>query len=532
MPRLAGGLEAGQVTGAAVTSAHTDPEVLTAPPVRTGQVARIGTRHGSPVDIGRMLDRSVPMLQSRGYRLGHHARWGDAAEAVFVHEAPWHRIVLSAVAAPPQPDDVSDPLFAELERHDVTVHVAEGAAALDPERFHEVTVLLRTACAPFTDAESTIVAGLNPLVERLVRDYRAQGTDLSRIHLVLREHLLLEKLNLLSGLRALGLRPDRTHVVRKRDSTRYWRRICAELQGWGAVVHPDADETDLPAVADAIERDVVLMGGGDPVIAVDDGADLLVRLLARRRAGGTGIFPIETTTKGMVVLRAAGLAGQVVDLASCTTKTALSRQIAVSCVQRFRELLQHEPLEGEWCHVVGYGRLGSHVAGLLRAIGMNVTVSDVSADARALARAAGYQVRTSAAEALREREHRYLFGCSGSPAVGVDEIALMTDRPVVCSLSSQDLRPLLAGLRPHGPRVRHGLGLTCTTGRQHVTVLGHGDAVNLFLAEGVPEPDFDSFTAMTLATVVEQAMTAEATGALLSPADVDLLSRRMEQPDD
>jgi S-adenosylhomocysteine hydrolase len=298
------------------------------------------------------------------------------------------------------------------------------------------------------------------------------------------------------------------------------------------VVHPDADEADLPAVADAIEGEIARRRGTGPVIAVDDGADLLVRLLGRGRAYTSGIFPIETTTKGMVVLRAAGLADQVVDLASCTTKKALSRQIAVSCVQRFRDLLQHEPVQGEWCHVVGYGQLGSHVAGLLRAIGMNVTVSDVSADARALARAAGYQVHARASEALREREHRYLFGCSGRPAVGVDEITLMTDRPVVCSLSSQDLRPLLTGLRPYGPRVRHGLGLVCAMDRQQVTVLGHGDAVNLFLAEGVPEPDFDPFTAMTLATVVEQARAAEATGAVLSPEAVHLLSRRMEPHDD
>lgn len=531
MPRLAGEIGPDGVVGAPDAATPAGSAATRPVRARMARVARLGVRHGSLAEITRMLDGGAAAVAALGYTTGRRTTWDDAAEVELTHGSPWHRLVLSAVAAPQQPEDLSDPLFAELDRHDVTVHAVEGASAIDPARFHEVVSVLRTACAPFTTAESTTIGVLNPLVNQLVDDYGTQGVDLSGIHLVLREHLLLEKLNLLAGLRTLGLSPDRTHVVRKRDSTRYWPRICAELRDWGVAVYPDVGHAEIPALVDLVEHEIAMSDTSGPVVVVDDGADLLATWLARPRSEGARVFPVETTTKGMTLLRAAGLADGVVDLASCSVKKGQSRQIAVSCVQRFRELLQHEPVEGQWCHVVGYGQLGSHVAALLRAIGLRVTVSELSPRARERAGSAGFPAYDDAATALRAHPHRYLFGCSGSPVVGLGEVALMTDRPVVCSLSSQDLAPLLVELRPYGLRTRHGLGLTCTTGRQKVTVLGQGDAVNLFLAEGVPEPDFDPFTAMTLATVVEQARVAEANGGMLSPGTVRRLSARMRRRD-
>jgi S-adenosylhomocysteine hydrolase len=240
---------------------------------------------------------------------------------------------------------------------------------------------------------------------------------------------------------------------------------------------------------------------GDLVV-LDDGGDLGIEI-ARLRPVRAEL--IESTSKGVARLLAADPDQRFLDVAGSTVKLQLSRTIAVSCVVRFREILRHERLAGERCHVVGYGRLGRHVAALLGQTGMNVTVSEILPEAREDAHNDGFPVFSSARDALRSAPHRYLFGCSGARAVGAEEVELLAGDAVLASLSSQDLRPALDWLRGHAQRrPSRGAGERYVLpGGRARTVLAYGDAINLFRAEGVSELDFDAFTALQLAAVVE-----------------------------
>jgi S-adenosylhomocysteine hydrolase len=238
------------------------------------------------------------------------------------------------------------------------------------------------------------------------------------------------------------------------------------------------------------------------LVVLDDGGDLGIEI-ARLRPFNAEL--IESTSKGVARLLAAYPNQRFLDVAGSTVKLQLSRTIAVSCVMRFREILRHERLAGERCHVVGYGRLGRHVAALLAQTGMNVTVSEILPEAREDAHNDGFLVFSSARDALRAAPHRYLFGCSGARAVGAEEVELLAGDAVLASLSSQDLRPALEWLRGRTQRrPARGAGerYVLLDGRVR-TVLAYGDAINLFLAEGVSELDFDAFTALQLAAVVE-----------------------------
>ncbi|MFI5911847.1 NAD-binding protein [Dactylosporangium sp. NPDC051541] len=395
----------------------------------------------------------------------------------------------------PAAGTASDPLFGDLPRHQI-IALVPSRPGPDAEA---VLGHVRQLVSPFTTAERDRIARLNPLVQETVRRYRAAGTDLSAATVVFRDHLLLEKLNILDGLVALGLRPSACLVVGKPDRTVYRRRVTADLARSGFVV-ADPDDASFP-----VHRWLAAAAPDGPIVVVDDGGDLVLDLLARDGLRSR-VRPIETTTKGIRVLRAAGLLDTVVNLSDTSTKSLMNRRIAVSCVYRFREILRHEALEGQGCIVVGYGRLGRRIAELLAGLGMVVRVVETDAAARQLARAAGFEAVADVRAATADGRSRFLFGCSGRPVVPMAAVRAMAANPVLVSASSQDLRPVLTHLRRHADaRPVRNAGVRYELDGGTVTVIADGHAVNLYLAEGVSEPDYDPFTALMLTAVVETA---------------------------
>jgi hypothetical protein len=405
-------------------------------------------------------------------------------------------------------DGASDPLFGDLPRHQIIAMLPSTGPTADTRALLD---RLRRLVSPFTTAERLRIARLNPIVAETVRRYRSAGADLSRVTVVFRDHLLLEKLNALDGLVALGLPPAACLVVGKPDSTVYRHRVVADLARSGFVVSEAVDTgffvhdwlSGLPA-----ER---------PVVLVDDGGDLALEVL-RRGGPDRRICPIETTTKGIRVLRSAGLLDRVVNLSDTSTKDAMNRRIAVSCVYRFREIMRHEAIESQGCVVVGYGRLGRGVASLLAGLGMTIRVVETDSDARREACRAGFATFTAPAAATADGRCRFLFGCSGQPAVTIDTVLAMGPNPVLASVSSQDLVPVLHYLRRNAIACPvRDVGVRYELSGSSTTVLADGHAVNLYQAEGVSEPDYDPFTALMLTSIVEGSQSLERGGPVGEP---------------
>jgi hypothetical protein len=489
--------------------------VTAAPPGTATRTWWVADLHGTHDEIGSCLHETVTALAPLGWRLAHETVGPDRIVLAF-DRLPSGWLMLTATGYPEQANQ--SVLFAALDGYQVSLTGVEPEPGDDwPEAAIGV---VRHALGPFSDSEREVIRALNPRLLRLAHKDPARAGVLNSTWLVLREHLLLEKLNLLGALFRLGLDPARTHVLRKVDRTRYWQRIVADLSRQGVHVHPEL-ETDPSCVARGILTDIASRAPELPVVLVDDGGDLISAMVAMAGDVGVEVYPVETTTKGMVHIRRAGLEQHVVDLASCRTKKAHSRQIAVSCVYRFRELMQHAPLEGEWCHVVGFGQIGRQVAQLLTGIGLSVSVSDVMPAARTAAQQAGYPTFSAVAAALTAHRHRYVFGCSGQPSVTLADIDLMSGRAVLCSISSQDLRPVVTALHHSASSwPLRGVGTGYRRGDLEVVVLADGHAVNLHLAEGVPEPDFDGVTTLVGSVIIEQAVAAHRGRSLLDAREV------------
>jgi hypothetical protein len=410
-------------------------------------------------------------------------------------------------AGPTGLQESCSPLFGELTRHEIWLFALDA----EPTGADDLAAAIADGVlAPFTPAELAELVRLNPLTWRGADSYLSSGVSLSGITLLYRDHLLLEKLNLLLALLKLGLRADRTVVIGKPDLTFYRHRVIAHLCRRGLTVLDSADHLG--------PRFLTARGRGSATVVVDDGADLALSVLADGRSAGN-LAVIETTAKGIRILRRAGLLDKVVNLSDTTIKSELAGSIAASCVYRFRELLRHDRLNGAECVVVGYGMLGQHVAPMLRQLGLAVRVCEIAPDALARARQAGFPAYPDLASAGSPTT-RYLFGCSGERSITLGDILRLSADVVLCALSSQDLLPVIEELRAAAAIAPvRGVGTRYRFDGRTVTVLADGHAINLHYNEGVSEPDFDPFTALTGAAIVESAL------ALMTP------SRSRPQPE-
>ncbi|MEW2592242.1 hypothetical protein AB0893_17695 [Micromonospora aurantiaca] len=483
------------------------------------RVVHLGTVHCDEAELDRIMTEALATVAPPEPLFGRVGPDDPSGSA------PDDRVTLLTVAddaGEASGVDPSGPLFGELPRHQIMALLHPSGRASGGMATAEVVRRLSQAVSPFTSAERARISRLNPLVAEVVRRHRAVGVDLSATALVFRDHLLLEKLNILRGLLSLGLPPMRCLVIGKPDPTIYRRRVVADLVRSGVVV-VDPAEADF-----SVDRWLKTLPADCRVVVVDDGGDLAVDVLKQRHPG-RGIWPIETTTKGIRVLRAAGLLDQVVNLSDTSIKDAMNRRIAVSCVYRLREILRHEAIEDQGCIVVGYGRLGRSAASLLAGMGMTVRVAETDRSARRQARDAGFAVFADVLAAAADGGSRFLFGCSGQQAVSMDVVRAMASHPVLATASSQDLQPVLRHLRRQA--VAHpvrNVGVRYETPEHSLTVVADGHAVNLYLAEGVSEPDYDPFSALILTAIIEGASALER-GAVPAdlPQDPELLCRQL-----
>ncbi|BBX97092.1 hypothetical protein AWC15_02980 [Mycobacterium lacus] len=300
----------------------------------------------------------------------------------------------------------------------------------------------------------------------------------------IREHPLIEKLAVVQAV--LRVTND-VWFIPKPDSTKYRARTLATMSALGVRVMTDMTTLEV-AQHLAAESD------SRHLVVVDDGGALIAAVAAHEALAARATC-IETTARGRSLLREAGLNNQFIDLSGTATKLDLSKAIAVSCLREFLHHSCHRPLTDALAHVVGFGAIGRELALLLRAIGLTVTISDISPRRRSLAASDGFRVFDRVDTALAARVHHYLIGCSGHQTVDLRIGALLADGAMVCAASSQDLAKIVAEARNAGiARSIAGTGLEVRIpSGPSLIVLAEGNAINLFHAEGVPDPDFRCF---------------------------------------
>ena len=373
--------------------------------------------------------------------------------------------------------------------------LAEALYAIE----RELNILART----FSTKVLNRIKSLNPLTRIIAGKRKRAEFSLSGVRLIMREHFLLEKMNLLDALFELGLDPSSCCLIPKDDKTPYRERIANAMISRGAMVVQSLDA----AGKKQIEK-FLLLEPSKLSVVLDDGAELIA--YCRELENDTsysmnGTIYLETTSRGVRSLETKHPNLSYVNLSSCSIKDAMSCGIASSFVHRFRQILHREGLYQEPIHVVGFGRIGQEICVQLHSLGMKVSVSDTNPERRAIARQAGYEVFTSPSIGLSKIPTRFIIGASGNPSIGGSEVNLLMKPAVMASISSQDLRLAKSYLLESDHQKKD----TCfgdmyfRSGELCVVILGGGHALNLFGVEGVNEPDFDPFIALIFAAIVE-----------------------------
>jgi S-adenosylhomocysteine hydrolase len=455
------------------------------------ELHHVGSVHGNLDDVRALIRSSLaPLLEGMACCEESTPDGLQLTSSLGSRASLW----LSARARPPR--ESREVLRAGLDLYEVVVGLRNA-----PEELSSGFVrTLRQRLQRFSGSERERIRRLNPLVWDVAGSWPKRS--LSHVTLVVRDHLLLEKLNLMYALLELGLDPRRCMFLGKEDDSLFASHVVSELRALGVHTLRPTTADDL---ADTCRRFIELAADG-PAIVLDDGGAFIKEFATLSGIEGRPFAFVETTTKGMLNLRTLPFVRFVNDLASCSIKSDLSQQIGVSCVVRLRQILCHEKMTAERCLIMGYGKIGRHVATVLRAIGVMVSVCDVDPAARLAAADAGFPAFSSASEALSTGTHRFIFGCSGAQSVAVSDLNLLPSNAILAGASSQDLMRVTRHLQEVASSTRvDGYGDVYLHKGKRIDVIGHGHAVNLYLAEGVSEPEYDPFTALMLSTILELA---------------------------
>lgn len=363
---------------------------------------------------------------------------------------------------------------------------------------NEIKTCLINVFEMFNAKEIEQINNLNPLLSNLAEQYLLDNICLEDVVIVIREHLLLEKLNLVRALLKLGVKAHNCIFVAKDDKTLYVDRVSAYLSAKGIKVIKSQQITE-PIIAEISRRYFE-----KKVIVLDDGGDMIVALNEIAALSRMELFPIETTSKGSLLIQTKCSDLHFIDLANSSIKINQSKNIAISSVIRMRDILRHKKLSNEYCHVIGYGKIGRWIALLLREIGVKVTISEIAPKLRNMATLDGFDVFSSVKDGLAFREHKFVVGCSGSQAVSEQEIKYFPDEMYLVTVSSQDFKGLIQYLRKNAEiDVLEGIGDLYQISKKKIFMIAHGHAINLHLSEGVSEPEYDDFTSLMFKTVIE-----------------------------
>ncbi|MGW7304057.1 NAD(P)-dependent oxidoreductase [Streptomyces sp. NPDC054835] len=337
---------------------------------------------------------------------------------------------------------------------------------------------------PFTDTEMRAVYGELPLTGSLTDSWRDK--PLAGHGVILTIHHMRDFLVLVDGLLGLGVDPAHMTVIDKEYPYAHARRVDAHL------VHRHGIEVwryrDLRAgIESHVER---VEAAGLRSIAMDDGGYVLPTVL-NDLPGLAGHFVglVEQTTSGIRKLDGLNLPLPLFSVAESDMKGWIeSYGIADTAVRNMLRLLPDEKFEGQAALVLGFGRIGSEVARVLRDRRMRVAVYDADITRLVGAHEQGFLTARSLDDLVAVHQPKLVVGCAGARSFGLQQARLLPPRSVLVSTTSRDYEFGLNELRAGSSRVTDrgvlGTGYLLADGPE-ILALGHGMPINFHHAESL-----------------------------------------------
>ena len=378
---------------------------------------------------------------------------------------------------------------------------------------------------PFTTSEAEAIRRDMPLT-RSVPELFPQ-TPLAGYTAIFTIHHLSDFLPLIEAAFALGLDPEEVTVIDKQYRYLHGERVDAHLRlAQGLRVHTYSD------LEPALEEHVALsVGCGKRILVLDDGGYVLPLVLEQFPAWVPLIAGVvEQTMSGIQKLEGRELPMPLFSVAQSHAKSTVeSYGVADAAVRNTLALLPQEKFEGRSALVLGYGRIGEEIAGILRARRMQVAVYDTDIVRLVRARERGFATERDLTALLSRWRPLLIFGCVGSGSLTAEHFAAIEWDCYLVSTTSRDREFALADLAEISTKVER-MGRLGTryrlAGGASVLVLGHGMPINFHYAESLPNRSID----LVLASVLVGAAILAKGGAGLAPGiDLDATNRALHE---
>jgi adenosylhomocysteinase len=245
----------------------------------------------------------------------------------------------------------------------------------------------------------------------------------------------------------------------------------------------------------------------EPVITLDDGADLVNELHTRRKKdAGRIIASLEETTTGVIRLRAMANAGKlkfpVIAVNDAATKHLFDNrygtgQSTVDGIIRATDLL----MAGKKVVVAGYGWCGRGFAMRARGMGAIVVVTEVDAVKALEAAMDGFDVMPMA-EAAKVGD-LFVTLTGNKSVIRAEHFRAMKDRAVLANSGHFNIEIDIPALRKLSKKftrgVRNHVDEYLLRNNNRIFLLGEGRLINLTAAEGHPASVMDmSFSTQAL----------------------------------
>ena len=278
--------------------------------------------------------------------------------------------------------------------------------------------------------------------------------------------------------------------------------VCAALVARGIEVHAVHGST-----RGEFEEDLLAVAGAEPELVVDDGAELVARIVERRPQMAVGLRGVtEETTTGVVRLRAMERAGKLTFPAIAANDARCKHlfdnrygtgQTAVAALSGLTNLIT----AGRRVCVVGYGWVGKGLARYAEGMGAKVVVVEVDPVPALEAHMDGHPV-APLAEALPHAD-LVVTATGGIDAVPAEAFPHLKDGAILANAGHHDRELDVEGLgREAGPgeEVRPGVTRYVFPDGRRCYLLVGGALVNIAGGDGHPVEIMDlSFSVQALA---------------------------------
>ncbi len=312
-------------------------------------------------------------------------------------------------------------------------------------------------------------ARLDAYFARIAREFTPPQPPASLLvtHLLPERPAFVRAVGTVSGLRAVLPKPKSIDLAARREIQR--SIPCDELS------------REMFADADTAVTYLETRAAGEPVVLLDMGGYFTPSLQALSdRFSGQLLGVIEDTENGHKRYAEMGkLPCPVLSVARSPLKDPEDFLVGQSVVFSTEALLRGrgDILHGRPALVLGFGKLGSSIARLLHAKGVNVTVYDIDPVRRAQALSQGFGV-------ARDRDHAIgaaglVLCATGALSLRGEDFPLLKNGAYVATVTSSEDELELSGLPDGYLRSSSGEHVTRyqTTGH-YFYLLNHGNAVN------------------------------------------------------